>query len=205
MTQATVRWDWILGGSAFVASSIVEFTLPAHVLGSGLIGGILFAAGLLLFAFGGGSVHNIFRGRHTATLATVVLAAGSLAAGLAVILPDEASAPLTVPDVSATAGFVRLGIIAVVVVHLGRTVTLPPRWRWAPLGAVTVQTVCWLLTQAVLANARGAEDWAVFVVTSWAALVTATVQIFIGILGIVLGARTRPPLGQEDLASTRNG
>lgn len=184
---------WLWGGILLVASAVAEFAFPPFLAGRGLVSALFLAAGVCLFALGGGVGRNIFGGDRFATVAAVLLSVLVIGTGIVGLLPDGVGPGWNQLWVGSAVGIARLVLTVVLVVQVGRSQALPARWRWAPLWAVALECVGWGVTQLVLINTGTAAGLATLWVTSWGSFVAVSVTIFIGILGILVAQPRHVP------------
>ncbi|MFZ4895032.1 hypothetical protein ACL9RL_11315 [Plantibacter sp. Mn2098] len=181
---AAHRW-WLWGGSALVASTVLEFTFPAYLTDRALLSGIVLGLGLFCFSFGGGVAQNVFGGALPGTIATGLLGGWSIANGLLTMGAPGWVTVTNTPEAGVITGFARIAVLLVIVLQLGRNERLNRRWRWTPLWAVCIEAAGWVVTQVVLVNSFGTTGPEILAVTAWAGFINAAVPIFIGVLGIL--------------------
>lgn len=197
MTDAEVRKPvpaWIWGGALLAASAVVPTGVRAVApggLGSGvaIVAIVLFAASLVVFAFGLRGRGSIVARRPSGVAALLVLA----------ILPPLVE--LAIPALSNEQDIPRLQILSAVhlavtaaaalvaVVAIGRAAVIPRPWHWAPAWGFAAMAVTFALPQiaAVSASGTGLDDLTgLFVLGS---LVALAMPLALGILAMVLGAR----------------
>ncbi|SMG16295.1 hypothetical protein [Agreia pratensis] len=191
MTDVRSR-AWLWGGIALIASAIVQFALPSTLRGSSLIGALLIAAGLMLFAFGGGVRRNIFGGHVLGAVGAVLLAVLLITTNIVNLFPDFGGPAWNQEWVGSVVGFARLALSIIVVVQVGRSSELSSPWRWAPVWAVLAQEFSWVIFQVGLINAGNTANGPGLWVTSFSAVVAASVPIFIGVLAIVTSVARQP-------------
>lgn len=184
------RLAWVIGGALLIATVVVSTPLSWY-FGGGVIKAVLFAAALLVFAFGIRGSGSVTGRRPLGTAALVVLAAWVLIRRVAWGLPwVNAVGTEVLMDVSYVDSVVQLTAALVAVVQIGRAGVIPRPWQWAPawaLGAVVVPSLLGLLLLAVGAT-QGVLGLTMFV-SALDGLARTAGPVFLGVLAIVLGDR----------------
>jgi len=183
------RRAWLLGGSLLLASTIVDFVVRPWLFampGSGLVGDILYALALLVFAFGLRGQGSITARRPLGTTALVVLAVWSFVHEVVFgLMPIDPSNMGPAQVLGATLSLLQGAIALIAVVQIGRAHAVQRPWNWAPawaLGAVAASTVLQFLVFA-----GGTESQEVLgAVVAVDLLARVGGSTFLGVLAIVL-------------------
>ena len=194
------RHAWVIGGALLMGSVVVSAPLSPY-FGGGVIKAALFAAALVVFAFGIRGSGSVTARRPLGTTALVVLAAWVLLRSVVWGLPWVNAVETDVlTDVGYVDSVVQLAAALVAVVQIGRAGVVPRPWRWSPawvLGAVVVPSLLGLLLFAVggLQEQSQALTLTMFV-SALDGLARTVGPVFLGVLAIVLGDR----LGRAQVA-----
>lgn len=197
MTDAEIRKPvpaWIWGGALLAASAVVPTAVRAVApggFGSGvaIVTAVLFAASLLVFAFGLRGQGSIVARRPPGMAALLVLAV------LPPVVELALSALATGQDISLLQilSFTQLAVTAaaalVAVVAIGRAAVVPRPWQWAPAWGLAVIVATSALPQIALVGASGQDPQGLLWLFALGSLVILTVPLALGILAMVLGAR----------------
>lgn len=186
-------------GSLLITTSVLACVYLPSGFALPTIRVFLLAIALLLLALGGGVSRNPFRGHPLGTIALLLLAVCVVARHvLPGLLYDIDPGDFEDPNFFQILGIYLLPGVDVLTLVCALTVTvqvarfsgLPPRWRWAPTGALGVLTLSRLIvTIAYLSgNEYGPAGRAV---VSWAALGGALVPAFLGVLVLFWAGRAR--------------
>ncbi len=197
MTDAEVRKPvpaWIWGGALLAASAVVPIaTRAAAPAGWGaapvVVSTALFAASLVIFAFGLRGEGSVVDRRRLGVVALLVWAVVPLVVQLATSgpIPEDQISLYTAVSYGQLAVTAAAALAAVVTI--GRAAVLPPRWRWAPAWGLAVIAVAVVVPQvvAVAMQGRNTQDLiGLFMLTS---LLIFAVPLCLGILAMMLGAR----------------
>lgn len=197
---APSRRAWILGGVLVLGSAVVStaFAETAYLIPGGqYIGTVVFAAALLVFAFGIRGGGSVTAKRPLGTAALAVLAAWAV---LVPILEDVMLSGDYTPDlflfgyVDPIARFILAGIV---VAQVARARVVPHPWNWAPTWALAAVTVPWLVEQVMaiaMRQGRGQDATsALLLVGSLDSALRIGATLFLGVLAIVLGNRPVAP------------
>ena len=183
------RLAWVIGGALLIATVVVSTPLSWY-FGGGVIKAVLFAAALLVFAFGIRGSGSVTGRRPLGTAALVILAAWVLIRRVAWGLPwVNAVGTEVLTDVSYVDSVVQLTAALVAVVQIGRAGVVPRPWQWAPawaLGAVVVPSLLGLLL--AVGATQGVLGLTMFV-SALDGLARTAGPVFLGVLAIVLGDR----------------
>lgn len=197
MTDAEVRTPvpaWIWGGALLAASAVAPMAARAVAPGGfgagvAVVTALLFAASLVVFAFGLRGKGSIVAGRAPGIAALLVLA----------IVPPIIE--VAIPVATTEQDIPRLQIFSVVqlavtaaaalaaVVAIGRTGAVPRPWRWAPAWGLAIIVVASALPQIVAVSASGQGLDQLMGLFALGSLVIVVVPLALGILAMVLGAR----------------
>lgn len=197
MTDAEVRTPvpaWIWGGALLAASAVAPLAARAVAPGGfgagvAVVTALLFAASLVVFAFGLRGKGSIVAGRAPGIAALLVLAIVPPIIEVAIpVATTEQDIPrlqiFSVAQLAVTAAAALAAVVAI-----GRAGAVPRPWRWAPAWGLAVIVVASALPQivAVSASGQGLDDlMGLFALGS---LVIVVVPLALGILAMVLGAR----------------
>ena len=192
------RHAWLIGGALLIGSVVVSAPLSPY-FGGGILRAALFAAALVVFAFGIRGSGSVTARRPLGTAALVVLAAWVLLRSVAWGLPwVNAVATDVLTDVSYVDSVVQLAAALVAVVQIGRASVVPRPWKWVPawaLGAVVVPSLLGLLLLAVgalqepQASSQSQALTLTMFVSALDGLARTVGPVFLGVLAIVLGDR----------------
>lgn len=182
---------WIAGGALLIASAVLPSALQAAAPRLATIGVVLWAAALLVFAFGWRGWGSVTARRPLGTSALVLLAAWALFVAFVPTewlpsAPDAGGLAFGSVDIA-----VRVGAAIIAVVQIARAGVVPERWRWAPAWMLAAVGVAQAVPQ-VWAVATGPTDPMTLVALAVIAqVVTATAACLLGILATALGAQAR--------------
>ncbi|SDO02163.1 hypothetical protein SAMN05216368_10969 [Cryobacterium flavum] len=196
-----------VGGGLLLASVVVTvISQPALFAYIGLIGPALFAAALLVFAFGVRGVGSVTARRPVGTTALVLLAFWLFLGSVqSVVISDFFSndpAPTLLMAFSYADSYVQFALALVAVMQIARIGAVPSPFNWVPAWAVGAATATWLLSQllgAGLATLTG-PNLVVWVLIGLDGLVRIGGMILLGVIAIVLADRVNrstvaaPPL-----------
>lgn len=193
MTQ-DARLAWTIGGALLIASTFVAaFLGPVlwSVPGGELVGPVLVAVALLLFAFGFRGAGSVTARRPLGTVALVLLALWSFAdRAVWWLLPLDESTPERFGFLFAAIPLLRAVLAAVACVQIARAGVAPAPWNWAPCWAL-VAVILPPLAQALLVAAapQSADQAILTLLVSLDGLARAAAAVFLGVLAIVLANR----------------
>lgn len=197
MTDAEVRKPvpaWIWGGALLAASAVVPTAMRAVApggLGSAvaIVTAVLFAASLVVFAFGLRGQGSIVARRPSGLAALLVLA----------VLPPIIE--LAIPSATTEQDISRLQIVSVVrltvtvaaalaaVVAIGRAAVVPRPWQWAPAWGLAIIVITSALPQIAVVGVPRQDPQELFWLFALGSLVILTVPLALGILAMLWGAR----------------
>lgn len=197
MTDAEVRKPvpaWMWGGALLAASAVVPTAMRAVAPGTfgaavAVVAAALFAASLVIFAFGLRGEGSVVDRRRTGVVALLVMAIVSLTMRFVTVGPisEDQIALFSV------ASYVQLAVISaaalVAVVTIGRAGVLPSRWRWAPAWALALIAIAVALPQVVGVAMAGRNTQDLIGVFAVSSLLIFAVPLALGILAMLLGAR----------------
>lgn len=194
------RRTWISGGAGLIVCGVLGM-LQANLVGMAgseiirVMSDVIYAASILLFAFGLSREASVVGRNPVGSAAMVVLALWPfakfvLAQSLGSAVPSDDTAwviygyaSLLVP---AAAGLVAAAQIA-------RTDNVPAPWRWAPMWVLAAYAVTWAVPEIVFVSVRSDSIQAFADLFSMlGALAALAGTLGLGILAIVLAARERP-------------
>ncbi|MET0888467.1 MAG: hypothetical protein ABWX92_18680 [Mycetocola sp.] len=199
-----VRHTWFVGGSLVLASLVLgwnsPFPSPLFSVISAL-GTMLFAAALLVFAFGFRRAESVTARRPLGTAVLTILAVWILLSPLLtdVLLSgpieNEPSSALLVH--SLIDPYLRFALALVAALQVGRTAVVPAPWTWAPAWALAVLTVPWVLGQVVTAGPSPESDPTLITyLAAFDALARSICTVVLGVVAILLADRVRRYAGQ---------
>lgn len=186
---------WFIGGALLLAMVVVVVAMQpvtSLIHSGGILGTALFAASLLVFAFGIGGSGSVTGRRPLGTAALTTLAGWALLGSvLATFGFSNDSPPGALLVFSYVDSFVQFAVALVAVIQIARAGVVPAPWNWAPAWALAAVSVPWLLMQIATA---GASE----VVATLLVIVVGTVDsiariggaMFLGVLSIVLADRS---------------
>lgn len=189
-----VRHSWFAGGALLLASVALAATQSASLfIPAVTLQTALFAAALLVFAFGRNRSESVTGRRPLGTAALVLLAAWvlarivvtpMLAIGIGDALPGALVALGTVDP------FVKFGLSLVAVVQIKRANVVPRPWNWAPAIALAALTAAWVLSLAPAAaiDQATAQNIAV-AVSAVDGLIRVCNTVVLGVVAILLADR----------------
>jgi hypothetical protein len=198
-TVRDARRVWIIGGSLLVAHAAIVLILGAYpipVTGAAIVLDVIWAAALILFAFGFRRAGSVVARQPLGIVALLVAGLQPLFAAAAWrIVPtavDSFDAQLNLMLGQGLAVVMLVALVTAAVV-IGRAGGVPHGIRWVPLIVVAVGVGAEVLTQAVIASSVGNV-----VRLDITALIFGThiLQelgvLLLGILAIVFAPRERP-------------
>lgn len=192
------RTTWILGGSLLIANAVLVLAANGYPLqvipGLSFVLNGLWAAALLVFAFGVRGRGSVVARRPLGVIALVIAALVPFASiALSAMLPvsgwDEAVSSMVWYAVTVLS----LASLLVAAVVIGRAGAVPYRLRWVPLVALAVGAGAQVVAQLFLVTVQGT-----MVRPDITALVFGTAMIgtlgvlLLGILAIVFAPREEP-------------
>jgi len=197
MTDAEVRRPvraWLWAGALLAASAAVPIALRAAAPGGyGLVGLIatsaLFAASLVVFAFGLGGEGSVVGRRPGGVVALLVLAFVPPIVELA--LPQSVS-PEQIAQLQVV-WYIQIAVSAAAalgaVVAVGRAGVVPHPWRWAPAWGLLAIAVTQALPQVVGVAMQGRSVDEFMWLFTLGSLMILMVPLALGVIAMVLGAR----------------
>ena len=201
--SARARRAWLIGGVLLIAATVLGLVLSP--VGLGIVGDLVFAAALLVFAFGIRGAGSVTARRPLGTTALTVLAVWTVvgSALMAVLVTGGFGLQVVTDSGSATAPFlvasyVDIGIqfvaSLIAVVQIGRAGVVPRPWNWAPAWALAAISIPWIIDRMLwVSQPVDVGAWA-YILSSLDGLVRIGAGIFLGTLAIVLaniGSRSR--------------
>ncbi len=191
--EQMVRKTWIIGGALLIASGVLggQF-LPMFFAGQS-VGVALFAAAILIFAFGLRASESLTARRFLGTAALVALALLAVVSAIMQhILFSQNDYLANIMTFVYIDSFVRFIVALTAVTQIARAGVIPRPWAWAPAWALLAVALVWLTTQIPFGQAV-ATDTVLAVNVGLVQLVTLGAPVFLGILAIVLANRTVIP------------
>ena len=188
-----MRKTWIIGGALLIASVVLGGRFLPVFLGGWLVGATLFAAAILVFAFGLRAADSVTARRLLGTAALVALALITVVSAiLQQILFSQNDYLADIRTFVYIDAFVRFVVALIAVTEIARAGVIPRPWAWAPAWALLAVSLVWLMTQIPLSQAR-LTDTGIAAYLSVIQLVGPGVPVFLGILAIVLANRAVAP------------
>ncbi|MET0934064.1 MAG: hypothetical protein ABWX56_10145 [Mycetocola sp.] len=191
-----VRHPWFIGGALLLATVVlgVVAVSPEAVFLGGTLGPVLFAASLLVFAFGIRGSGSVTARRPLGTAALTVLAVwGLLDLALSDVFQTEMTGdgfPAAVTVFATVDPYVEFALSLVAVTQIIRAGVVPAPWNWAPAWALAALTVSWLVSAlGAAATTPGSDMRVIFAVLTVDGLVRVTCAVVLGVLAIVLADR----------------
>lgn len=193
------RFTWLIGGIGLIACGIVGVTrgsvpgAPGAILLLTLVGDVLWAGSILILSIGTSREGSVVARKPLGLTASVVVAVWPLTNTLV--------APIVSPQSPAQAGAWQLwtylslvvplvsGLIAAM--QVARIRIVPAPWSWAPLWALGVRTVAWLVPQLIGVAAPGTLTELATVIPLLGTLGFLSTTLGLGILAVVLSNRSR--------------
>ena len=186
-----------------IAATVLGLVLSP--VGLGIVGDVVFAAAVLVFAFGIRGAGSVTARRPLGTTALTVLAVWTVvgSALMTVLVTGGFGLQVVTDNGSATAPFlvasyVDIGIqfvaSLIAVVQIGRAGVVPRPWNWAPAWALAAISIPWIIDRMLwVSQPVDVGAWA-YILSSLDGLVRIGAGIFLGTLAIVLaniGSRSR--------------
>ena len=197
-----IRHAWFIGGVLLLATVLADVAVgppgPLVAIG-GILGPVLFAGALLVFAFGIRGTGSVTARRPLGTAALTLLAAWILLQSvLTDVLGSSASAdsiPALVITLSYVDPFLRFALSLIAVIQIARAGVVPSPWNWAPFWALGALTVPWLLGQVfvVVGTSPETEATTILFIATLDSLIRVGSATFLGVLAILLADRARRP------------
>lgn len=198
MSRRNRQRTWTYGGVGLILCGVVgtvQTSVNASIGSDAVRAGsaVVFAASILLFAFGFSRDASVVGRKPLGVAALTVLALWPLAA-FAITRALEPTADEAAWNVY---GYVSLLVPAaaalVAAAQIGRNEDLPRPWRWAPMWVLGLYAVTWAVPQIIFVaerpeNIQGFAD--LFRMLGSLASLAGTLGL--GILAIVLAAKQRP-------------
>ncbi|MCK8478521.1 hypothetical protein [Microbacterium aurugineum] len=194
-----IRRSWLLGGIGLISCGIVGIA-RSSVLGApgadvilALLGDLLWAGAILLLSIGLSREASVVARRPLGLSASAVVAVWPVTATVLgpLLLPEEPAATgawqtwaylsVLIPLIS--------GLIAAMQVARARTVPAP--WNGAPLWALGVQTIVWVVPQAVGASSPRALIEMAAVLPALGLLGFLSTTLGLGIVAVTLAGHRR--------------
>lgn len=194
------RNTWLVGGIGLIICGIIGL-LRDSLMGmppAGLIvtvfADLTWAAAILVFAIGFSRDSSVVARKPLGMAALSIVALWPLTSTVTGLALQGLLQPLD--DGWMIWGYVTITVPAIAgliaVVQIARAGTVPPPWNWAPLVALLIQVVCWLLPQffvTAMGPANAQLFAAVFIGLGLLSFLTTTFGL--GIAATILAARTR--------------
>lgn len=199
-----IKRTWMLGGAALILSGVAVM-LNGAVPGGGpdtrmvlsIAAGVIYLSGAVILAIGFGREASVVARRPLGIGAIVVFAVWPLVVPL--LNSAVFSADVVDPGFWQMLGYldilVRGGAGLIAAVQIARAGVVPHPWRWAPMWALVISAIAYVaqlsMVFALLGDPAALQAAAQFVfVVAYLGALAGTLGL--GILALVLAARTRP-------------
>ena len=206
------RRTWMLGGGLLAASALLNLWVASSPGAPvGIVPGLFFAAGAIVFAIGLGQSGSVTARRPLGTGVLVGLGVWLLVQPMihGLLMPPDPMADMV--DWGARAQLMGMVVITLevvspvlailAVVQIGRSGVVPAPWNWAPLWALVVVVAARLLAMGLLAVPVLTDSPDVLnAVISLAAFIGICAVGALGVLAMVLAAR--PVAGSTSVYSS---
>ncbi|WP_047524119.1 hypothetical protein [Microbacterium sp. ZOR0019] len=194
-----IRRSWLLGGIGLISCGIVGIA-RSSVLGApgadvvlALLSDLLWAGAILLLSIGLSREASVVARRPLGLTASAVVALWPVTATVLgpLVLPQEPTATEAWQTWSYLSVLIPLisGVIAAMQVARARTVPAP--WNGAPLWALGIQTVVWVVPQVIGASAPRALIEMAAVLPALGLLGFLSTTLGLGIVGVTLAGHRR--------------
>lgn len=190
-SAADARRAWVSGGVLLIAAALFDLVIgPAAGLipGAGLVGVVLFAAALLIFAFGIRGSGSVTARRPLGGAALTVLAGWMLLSAVLSFVAVRTSAdpgallrPFGYID-----PFVRFVVTLIAVIQIARAGVVPRPWNWAPGWALAAATALWIVEALVAVTSALDNTIIQTLLVPLDELVHVGAPLFLGVLAIIL-------------------
>ncbi len=196
------RLTWMVGGSLLIAYSVLllvgQGIQPAWFPGAHYLLDALWAASLVVFAFGIRGAGSIVAKRPAGVVALIVAAAMPFVSNLVIGLLTPATLepaydPAFAVTVSTSLQALSLGALVAACVIIARAGAVPHRWRWLPLIVVTVAAAPQVISLLVLVSTPDPyAQLGIALFLSSIRFVGSLAALVLGIFAIVLAPREEP-------------
>ena len=194
------RRSWVIGGTALIVCGVLAM-LSSSFLGTpavraiAITGDVAWAFGVLMFAIGLTREQSLVARKPLGTIALTIVALWPVtSSAIGAVLESQRTTDAAVWSALGYVGIlVPVGAGLIATVQIGRIGVAPHPWRWAPLSVLAGQAALWVLVQVAYLVVPG--DEVQLLAGPLAALGTLAVlaaTLGLGILALVLAARTRP-------------
>ncbi len=201
-TQRHARLTWIVGGSLLIAYAVLlllgQGIQPAWIPGARYLLHALWAAALVVFAFGIRGAGSIVAKRPAGVVALLVAAAMPFVSDVVLGLLAPATLeptydPAFAVTVSTSLQALSLGALVAACVIIARAGAVPHRWRWLPLIVVTVAAAPQVISLLVLVSTPAPyAQLGIALFLSSIRFVGSLAALVLGIFAIVLAPREEP-------------
>jgi hypothetical protein len=175
--RVTTGRAWLVGGILLLTTvvfGVASQSLLTLTGAGGIIGTALYAAALLVFAYGIQGSGSVTARRPLGTVALTVLAVwlmlGTVVSAILVSAFPNDSPPGALLQFGYRDPFVQFAAALVAVVQIRRVGVVPVPWNWAPTWALAAVSVPWLLMRLITAGATQESAIAPLVVIGAVAL-----------------------------------
>ena len=195
VVAARARRAWLVGGVLLIAATVMGLVLSP--LGLGIVGDVVFATAVLVFAFGIRGAGSVTAQRPLGTAALTVLAVWTVlgSALMTVVVTGGLGFEDVADSGSPTAPFlvasyldIGIQFVAslIAVVQIGRAGVVPRPWNWAPAWALAAISIPWIIDRMLwVSQPVDVGAWA-YILGSLDGLIRIGAGIFLGTLAIVL-------------------
>jgi len=192
------RLAWLVGGSLLIAHAVLVLVANGYPLlafpGVGMVVDAVWAAALLVLAFGVRRQGSVVARRPLGIVAMVIAAVIPLLSALLwSFLPAGPADPTAATMISTGAAVLSLGALIVTTVVIGRAGAVPPRVRWVPL--IVLAVVAGTQVAVQVASVSTADNLVRPDLTAayfGASMLGTLGVLLLGILAIVCAPREQP-------------
>jgi len=184
---------WFIGGGLMLVSVVATALSPSPFFSYGSLSMVLFAAALLVFAFGVRGQGSVTARRPLGTITLVLLAVwtvlGSVLSGAIADSLSNDSLPGPLMAFAYADSFVQFALALICVMQIARLGVVPAPWNWLPAWIVGAVSLIWLLLQLVGSGVSYGPDLVTWVLMSGDGLARVGGTMLLGVLAIVLADR----------------
>jgi hypothetical protein len=196
-TESDKQRAWLIGGALLLTSVVFVAAQPGipTLFGGRTLTIALFAAALLIFAFGIRGSGSVTKRQPLGTAALALLAAWMLL-GAALDIAFSSVMYNSIPGVQLAFAyadsFVQFALALIAVMQIGRLRVVPAPWNWVPAWSLGAVSLIWLMIQlaGVVAGAQGNLLSATYILSLDVLVRTGSI-VLMGVLAIVLADRMR--------------
>jgi len=188
---------WTVGGVLLLVSvvfGVAAQSVTTLIGAGGVIRVVVYAAALLVFAFGLRGSGSVTARRPLGTAALTVLAVwlvlGQVFSSVLIAAFPHDSPPGSLLQFGYIDPFVQFAAALVAVIQIARAGVVPAPWNWAPAWALVAVSVPWLLTQVIAAgDTQQSALTPIILIGALDGLIRVGSALFLGVLAIVCGDR----------------